>query len=95
MATFVATRGAYARQAIRERRPRAVVAVACERDMVSGLHDVAGKVPVLGLTMTLPMDIRIASDSAKLGFVFARRGITASSDSASCTSGGSTVALTW
>jgi hypothetical protein len=31
-----------------------VVAVACERDMVSGLHDVAGKVPVLGLTMTLP-----------------------------------------
>ena len=39
---------------IRERHPRAVVAVACERDMVSGLHDVAGKVPVLGLTMTLP-----------------------------------------
>jgi hypothetical protein len=39
---------------IRERRPRAVVAVACERDMVSGLHDVAGKVPVLGLTLTLP-----------------------------------------
>jgi hypothetical protein len=31
-----------------------VVAVACERDMVTGLHDVAGKVPVLGLTMTLP-----------------------------------------
>jgi uncharacterized protein len=31
-----------------------VVAVACERDMVSGLHDVAGKIPVLGLTMTLP-----------------------------------------
>ena len=39
---------------IRERRPRAVVAVACERDLVSGLHDVAGRVPVLGLTMTLP-----------------------------------------
>ena len=54
IATFVATRGAYARQAIRERRPRAVVAVACERDMVSGLHDVAGRIPVLGLTMQLP-----------------------------------------
>jgi len=54
VATFVATRGAYARQAIRERRPRAVVAVACERDMVSGLHDVAGRLPVLGLTMQLP-----------------------------------------
>lgn len=51
---FVATRGQLARRVIRERRPRAIVAVACERDMVSGLHDVAGKVPVLGLTMTLP-----------------------------------------
>lgn len=51
---FVATRGQLARRVIRERRPRAVVAVACERDMVSGLHDVAGKVPVLGLTLTLP-----------------------------------------
>lgn len=51
---FVATRGQLARRVIQERRPRAVVAVACERDMVSGLHDVAGKVPVLGLTMTLP-----------------------------------------
>ena len=51
---FVATRGQLARRVIRERRPRAVVAVACERDMVSGLHDVAGKIPVLGLTLTLP-----------------------------------------
>jgi hypothetical protein len=51
---FVATRGQLARRVIRERRPRAVVAVACERDMVSGLHDVAGRVPVLGLTLTLP-----------------------------------------
>jgi hypothetical protein len=51
---FVATRGQLARRVIRERRPRAVVAVACERDMVSGLHDVAARIPVLGLTMTLP-----------------------------------------
>jgi enoyl-CoA hydratase/carnithine racemase len=29
----------------------------------------------VGATMTLPMDIRIASSSAKFGFVFARRGI--------------------
>jgi enoyl-CoA hydratase/carnithine racemase len=29
----------------------------------------------VGVTMTLPMDIRIASESAKFGFVFARRGI--------------------
>jgi enoyl-CoA hydratase/carnithine racemase len=29
----------------------------------------------LGATMTLPMDIRIAAESARFGFVFARRGI--------------------
>lgn len=29
----------------------------------------------VGLTMTLPMDIRIASDAARFGFVFTRRGI--------------------
>jgi hypothetical protein len=54
VSAFVATRGQLARRVIRERRPRAVVAVACERDMISGLHDVAGRVPVLGLTMQLP-----------------------------------------
>jgi enoyl-CoA hydratase/carnithine racemase len=29
----------------------------------------------VGVTMTLPMDIRLASEQAKFGFVFARRGI--------------------
>ncbi|MEP1470414.1 MAG: crotonase/enoyl-CoA hydratase family protein [Halieaceae bacterium] len=29
----------------------------------------------VGITMTLPMDIRLASDKAKFGFVFGRRGI--------------------
>ena len=29
----------------------------------------------VGVTMTLPMDIRLASTTAKIGFVFARRGI--------------------
>jgi enoyl-CoA hydratase/carnithine racemase len=29
----------------------------------------------VGVTMTLPMDIRIMADSARVGFVFARRGI--------------------
>ena len=29
----------------------------------------------VGITMTLPMDIRIVADNAKLGFVFARRGV--------------------
>lgn len=30
----------------------------------------------VGITMTLPMDVRIAADNAKIGFVFARRGIS-------------------
>ncbi len=29
----------------------------------------------VGITMTLPMDIRLAADSARIGFVFTRRGI--------------------
>jgi enoyl-CoA hydratase/carnithine racemase len=31
----------------------------------------------VGITMTLAMDIRLASEKAKIGFVFARRGVTA------------------
>jgi enoyl-CoA hydratase/carnithine racemase len=31
----------------------------------------------IGATMTLPMDVRLAADTAKIGFVFARRGIVA------------------
>ncbi len=31
----------------------------------------------VGITMTLPMDVRIASSAARIGFVFARRGIVA------------------
>lgn len=31
----------------------------------------------VGATMTLPMDVRLAADTAKFGFVFARRGIVA------------------
>jgi uncharacterized protein len=51
---FVAARGMYARAMIRERRPKRIVAVACERDLVSGVHDVGSKLPVLGTVLTLP-----------------------------------------
>ena len=30
----------------------------------------------IGITMTLPMDLRIAADSARFGFVFVKRGLT-------------------
>ncbi len=36
----------------------------------------------IGMTMQLPMDIRIASDTARFGFVFARRGIVPEAASA-------------
>src|SRR2546426_4792262 len=45
---FVATRGQLARRVIRERRPRAVVAVGGGRGMVTGPRDGAGPVPGLG-----------------------------------------------
>lgn len=51
---FVASRGRYARQMIGMRRPRRIVAVACERDLVSGVGDVGGHLPVLGTTLGLP-----------------------------------------
>ncbi|MES9968517.1 MAG: enoyl-CoA hydratase-related protein [Candidatus Thiodiazotropha sp.] len=35
----------------------------------------------MGVTMTLPMDFRLASNTAKLGFVFAKRGIVPESNS--------------
>ncbi|MEX2583960.1 MAG: DUF116 domain-containing protein [Gemmatimonadota bacterium] len=50
---FVAARGRYARQMIAMRRPKAIVAVACERDLVSGIGDVARHLPVLGTTLQL------------------------------------------
>ncbi|HRD46674.1 MAG TPA: enoyl-CoA hydratase-related protein, partial [Caulobacter sp.] len=37
----------------------------------------------VGITMTLPMDIRLASNKAKIGFVFARRGLAPEAGAAS------------
>lgn len=45
---FVATGGTLARKIIVESKPKAVIAVACERDLTSGVQDTS-KIPVLGV----------------------------------------------
>jgi len=44
----------------------------CLKPVIAAIN---GPAVGVGSTMTLPMDIRLASDSARMGFVFARRGI--------------------
>ncbi len=45
----VATGGTLARKTIEKVRPKAIVAVACERDLSSGIQDTAAAFPVLGV----------------------------------------------
>lgn len=49
----VATGGTFARKFIREKRPEAIVAIACERDLTSGIQDVE-KIPVIGIINERP-----------------------------------------
>jgi len=51
---FSATGGGQARQIIRNERPAAVIGVACERDLVSGIRDVVPKLPTLGVANKRP-----------------------------------------
>ena len=44
----------------------------CRKPIVAAIN---GPAVGVGITMTLPMDVRIAADDARFGFVFARRGI--------------------
>jgi enoyl-CoA hydratase/carnithine racemase len=44
----------------------------CTKPVIAAIN---GPAVGVGATMTLPMDVRLAADDAKIGFVFARRGI--------------------
>ena len=44
----------------------------CSKPIIAAIN---GPAVGVGVTMTLPMDIRLASEEAKFGFVFARRGL--------------------
>ncbi|MDI6705474.1 MAG: DUF116 domain-containing protein [Bacillota bacterium] len=46
--------GTLARKAIKEHKPKAVIAVACEEDLCSGIHD-ARLIPVVGILNERPM----------------------------------------
>ena len=50
---FVATGGTLARQIIKEKRPKAVLAIACERDLMSGIQDVY-PLPAVGVLNIRP-----------------------------------------
>ncbi len=49
----VVTGGTLARKAVKTYKPKAIVAVACERDLTSGIQDVNG-IPVLGIVNMRP-----------------------------------------
>lgn len=50
----------------------AIPLLECDRPIIAAIN---GPAVGVGITMTLPMDVRLASSSARMGFVFARRGI--------------------
>lgn len=45
---------------------------ACKKPLIAAIN---GPAVGVGITMTLPMDVRLASSDARFGFVFARRGL--------------------
>jgi len=61
--------GTEARKIIRDTSPGAIVAVACERDLIAGIQDVAPKIPVIGIPNTRPegpcTDTTINTDELK------------------------------
>lgn len=63
----------WSHEAIRDGGGRVTLRIFESRKPVIGA--INGAAVGIGVTMQLPMDIRIASDNARFGFVFARRGI--------------------
>ena len=60
------------RGAARRRRPVSLRIFESTKPVIAAIN---GPAVGVGITMTLPMDVRLAAEGAKIGFVFARRGI--------------------
>lgn len=63
----------YSRQSARDGGGRVTLRIfRCLKPVIACIN---GPAVGIGATMTLPMDIRLASENARIGFVFSRRGI--------------------
>ncbi len=51
---FTVSGGELARKKVKEIRPTAVIGVACERDLVSGIRDVGGRLSIIGIPNKRP-----------------------------------------
>lgn len=52
---YMAPTGAQARQKVVQSKPAAIIGIACERDLISGIRDVGKYFPVLGVTNKRPI----------------------------------------
>lgn len=51
---YMAPTGAQARQRIVQAKPAAIIGIACERDLITGIRDVGYRIPVLGIANKRP-----------------------------------------
>jgi len=52
---YMAPTGAQARQKVAQAKPAAIIGIACERDLITGIRDVGSYFPVLGITNKRPI----------------------------------------
>lgn len=52
---YMAPSGAQARQKVAQTKPAAIIGIACERDLITGIRDVGYYFPVLGITNKRPI----------------------------------------
>lgn len=74
VAAVVVSGGEAARAAVRETRPASVIGVACERDLLSGIHDLHPRISVIGIPNVRPEGPcrNTQADAGELGRVLSR-----------------------